>query len=280
MIIRIFTLTLLTVLAQSLEAQTAMEIIGRMQLQASKVRTMQFTMVMNERFDGQLVKSVSTFKINNKPFRVYMKQSTPQKGLEVLFVTGKNNGKAWVNTNGFPWVTLHLDPNSWTMRDGHHHSIYHSGFNYVLQVLDHLMTVFGDGAARMVSNEGIVVVGGRNCFRVKFTNPGFGYITYTVQPGENVLTIAEKKMVNEYMILDVNPEIDNFTDVTAGQKIKIPNHYAREIVMAIDQQTYLPQFVQILDDKGVFQEYNYNNLVVNVSFKESDFDPENPEYGF
>lgn len=280
MTVRILSLAFLVVLAKGTQAQQAMDIINRMQAQASKVRTMQFTMVMNERFDGQLIKSISTFKINNKPFKVYMKQSTPQKGLEVLYVTGKNNGKAWVNTNGFPWVTLHLDPNSWTMRDGHHHSIYHSGFNYVLEVLDHLMTVFSDEAARMVSYEGVTVLGGRNCFKVKFTNPGFGFITYSVQPGETILTIAEKRMVNEYMILEANPDIDNFTDVSVGQKIRVPNHYAKEIVMAIDQQTYLPQFVQILDDKGVFQEYSYNNLVVNLYFKDTDFDPENPDYGF
>lgn len=72
----------------------------------------------------------------------------------------------------------------------------------------------------------------------------------------------------------------NFTDVSAGQKITIPSHYASEIVLQIDAQTYLPYSVHIYDTKGLFQEYYYLNLKTNVNFREADFDPENPEYKF
>ncbi|MBK8368725.1 MAG: hypothetical protein IPL10_15325 [Bacteroidetes bacterium] len=48
----------------------------------------------------------SSVKLNRKPRKIYLYI----KGIELLWVAGWNNNKAYVKPNSFPYVNLSLDP--------------------------------------------------------------------------------------------------------------------------------------------------------------------------
>jgi outer membrane lipoprotein-sorting protein len=101
-----------------------------------------------------------------------------------------------------------------------------------------------------------------------------------VQPGETVVTIGEKLKVNDHMILEINPAIDDYEDVKAGQVIKVPNSFARKIILKIDKKSFLPMAQTVYDEKGLYSVVEFSNFIANPKLTAEDFSPENPEYGF
>ncbi|HIA36421.1 MAG TPA: LysM peptidoglycan-binding domain-containing protein, partial [Flavobacteriales bacterium] len=103
---------------------------------------------------------------------------------------------------------------------------------------------------------------------------------YTVKKGQTILDIAEERLINEYMIVSVNPGVDDYNDVSEGQKIKIPVVYVKKSILYIDKINYLPIKQVMYDDKGLFEEYEFLNLKVNSTIYEEEFTEGYKDYNF
>src|SRR5690606_2507408 len=107
------------------------------------------------------------------------------------------------------------------------------------------------------------------------------YRDYVVGDNESITSIARKNFIAEYMILEKNPKFkDSFDILKKGQVIKIPTWHCKNVVMYIDQLYHLPISIKIIDDKGLFEEYNYHFLQVNPVFEDAEFTETFPGYGF
>ena len=83
------------------------------------------------------------------------------------------------------------------------------------------------------------------------------------------------------MIVEMNPKLKDYFDIlTPGQVIKVPNYYAKTVILYIDQFYNLPIGVKVYDDKGLFEEYNYHFLQVNPKFDENEFTRDYKDYKF
>jgi len=235
---------------------------------------------MTERIGDTYQKKKADFKIKYDPLSIYLKQEYPNPGLEVLYVKGENNGDAWINPNGFPWITMSMDPLGSTMRKGQHHSIFKSGFEFFLTVLQHLYDKYQSEAATMIEFDGTVKYGDVLCYKITVNNPNFNYVDYTVRPGENLETLSRKLFVCDYMIYDLNPQLSSYEDIKPGTKLKVPNDYGKQFVLYIDTQKLVPAGVKIYDDKGLFEEYSYLNTIINPSFSNMEFTESYAGYGF
>jgi LysM repeat protein len=261
-------------------AQPASELLGKLIAANDKISRISLTIVMNERVKGKMNEKKADFKINYHPPKIYLKQDYPQEGMEVLYVDGKNKNKAWINPNTFPWVTLSLDPTGNTMRGKHHHSIFNSGFDYFVKVVKHLMTKYSNEIDKLAKNAGIEFLNGVKCHKIVFDNPYFRFVDYKIKPGEDIVSIAGKFHINEYMIIENNEGIDDYEDIKTGQVIKVPGDYARKVTIYLHPDTFLPYCIQAYDDEGLFQEYYFKNIRINPYFSSAVFSPDNPEYNF
>ena len=104
--------------------------------------------------------------------------------------------------------------------------------------------------------------------------------SYKVSGDENIAEIAKKFNVNEYAILELNPECDNYEDVRSGQVIIIPSHYGVKMILYISKKTILPLIVRVYDHKGLFEEYDYTRFQLNPQFANNEFDEDFAEYDF
>lgn len=220
----------------------------------------------------------SAVKFNKNPRQIYLYI----KGIEVLYLEGKNNNKALVNPGGFPYITLNLDPMGDLMRQDQHHTLNEMGYDYFSTVIQHTLkkvdrTHF-DEYFKLIGEE---KVNNRLCYKIIINNKDFTYKDYTVQPGESITSIARKFFVSEYMILEKNPKFkDYFDPLKKGQVIKVPNSYCRSVVLYIDKFYFVPVSVKVIDDKGLFEEYNYHFLQVNPKFEEGEFTRTYKDYKF
>ena len=82
------------------------------------------------------------------------------------------------------------------------------------------------------------------------------------------------------MIIERNPGLSLYDKLNAGSVIKIPNDYAARIELLIDQIEHLPVVIKIYDDHGLFEQYEYKNLITNLQWDKDEFKQSCKRYNF
>ncbi|MBK9284568.1 MAG: DUF1571 domain-containing protein [Sphingobacteriaceae bacterium] len=219
----------------------------------------------------------SSVKFQKNPRKIYLYI----KGIEVLWVKGTNRGKALVKPNSFPYINLNLDPMGSLMRQDQHHTLNEMGYDYFATIIDHTIKDIGDKFDNVFSLGEEERINNRNCYKIQINNKEFGYTTYTVGENESITSIARKFFISEYMILEKNPKFNDYFDILKkGQVINIPNSYGKLVTIYIDKLYFLPISVKVIDDKGLYEEYNYHFLQVNPTFNDTEFTKDYHEYKF
>jgi outer membrane lipoprotein-sorting protein len=265
---------------QKKETISGYEVALKMFATAPSINTLSYTITKQERIDGKMLKQISYTKMIREPLQVYLRQQYPKNGMEVLYVDGTNNNKALINPNGFPWVNLNLDPRDGLMRNDQHHTLFQSGFDHVISILMFLCDKYESQIDSMVVHNGMVVWNERTCHSITFTNPNYEYIDYVVQENETIETIANKYKLNQYMMLELNPTIDEFDDISTNDIIRIPNDYSTKMNLYIDEEFSIPIRMEIFDGKGLYELYEYADVVINQAIPSEDFTKGNKKYDF
>lgn len=261
-------------------SQSADQIIFDMIKRTREIRTMTYTMRKLERIDGKMTEQLAETTLQRKPLKVYVRQKAPNDGMEVLYVTGENNNKALVNPNGFPWVNVSLDPMGNLMRKNQHHTILDSGYDLFVDILDGLVQKYKKEIKDLTSISKTTVFDGRKCWIIELNNPHFKYESYTVKPGEDVVSIAKKFNLGDYQIVQKNDKVDGYDDVKAGEVITIPNDYSPRMTLYIDQERMVPLVMKVYDDQGLYEHYEYKSVVIDPVLASDAFSAENEAYGF
>ena len=280
--LKIFKITAITIgviLFSSFNINTTIsckEIVDKMIKKINEVERLKYSLKIVERTNGKYNNFGSSVKLNRKPRKLYLTTN----GIEVLWVQGTNNGKALVNPNSFPYINLNLDPMGSLMREDQHHTINEMGFDYFGNVISYNFRQAGASFDKYFKFEGEETLNGRASYKITINNPDFKFVSYTVKKGENLVKIARANYVAEYMILENNPKLDDYYDVKEGDVIKIPNMYAKNVLIYVDKSNFLPIGVRIYDHKGLFEQYDYFSLQVNPVFEDAEFTRDYKGYKF
>lgn len=261
-------------------AQNGADIVKQLVAKNKQTKSLSFNLKKTERIDGELKSRTSFFKIVVKPLKLYIKQIAPEPGIEVIFAAGENNNKVLVNPNKFPWITISLEPYSHELTKTEHHTVYESGLTYMLSLLESVLTKYSTELSEMIKYDGPVTWGNYSCYMITMYDKHFKYLSYTVNPGESVISIAKKYKLSEYMILEKNPKIRNYYDIKKGDVIKIPNDYSQKMILYVDKKTLFPVLIKVYDEAGLFEQYDYSNISINPTFSAEDFSKSNKNYNF
>ena len=254
------------------------EILQTMIAKAKEVNTIRYQAVMSERINDEMVVKNSFFKINNSPRNIYVAQSFIGIKLDGLYCQGWNNNQLLIATVGFPWIQVNLDPLGSRVRDKHHHTIFEAGFNYFVDVVDQMLIKHRSEID--ITSSGKLTAYNRICYKINMQVKAYKIVKYTVQQGETLPTIAKNQLINDYKILELNPEIDDFWDIKPGQVINIPSVYGKSVSLYIDVENMLPVQIDIYDEKGLYGSYGYKNLIINVPFEHDEFSAKYKGYHF
>jgi outer membrane lipoprotein-sorting protein len=265
-----------------LSAQNPVKVLVEKMLKANEqLHSSKFTLYTEERMiDGKIMVTERLVKMKTRPKKIYFYSITPNPGTEILWSEGWNEDKMMVSPKSFPYVTFSMHLNNPIARKDSHHSIVDLGFEYVSGIVEHYVKKYKENFYSYVKITDTVNWNNRSCIVVKVDFADFKYLDYTVQPNEDVMDIAVKKYLNDYSILMANPELDDYKDVKAGQVIKIPNFYCRNIIFFIDRLTWLPLKQEMYDEKGLYERYEMKSFIPNPTFKPEEFTPEYSEYKF
>lgn len=256
-----------TLLAQKPELPTK-EIIIKMLKSIHDAERFKYNLKITERGKKGMNHYESAVKLNRNPRKIYLYI----KGIELLWVAGWNNNKAYVKPNSFPYFNLSLDPLGSLMRQDQHHNLNDMGFDYFGSIVGYMAKKVGNNFDEYFKLESKEYYNNRSCYKIIINNKDFAYETYTVAENESITSIARKLNISEYMILEVNPKLNDYFDILkVGQKLKVPNAYAKDVTLYIDQLYFLPIGVKVSDDRGLYEQYDYFFLQVNPKIEDAEF---------
>lgn len=277
---KIILIFMLVYLEASGQDVSGISIVHKMIERTSQIKTMTYQISKQERINGKIFNQVANVKLQIDPVRLYLKELAPNKGMEILYAQGVNNDKAIVNPNGFPWININLDPKDDLMRKNQHHTILESGFNYLVNVLEYTCLKYRTEIETMIVNNGIINYEGKECYTLSMTNPYFKYLDYELSENESTSDIAKRRKISEHMVLELNKSIKNYGEKGKGQKIKIPSDYCPKILLVVDKEEFLPLKMEIYDDRGLYEKYEFSEVKVNTKISAEEFSESYVEYGF
>ncbi len=255
-------------------------ILNKMLTASENVKTAKYSLKKEEKIGTVLIESEMRAKLQSIPYKVYVYNIKPTNGSEVLFLADENNGNAIVNPNSFPFINLNLNPNNWLLRKEQHHTLNDLGFIYISNIIKNQIRKDGELFYSYLTYDGEVEWNGKKMYKLTLDNKNFAYYNYTVQKGETITSIAKKLNVSDYMILSSNPKAHFYDDIKPGMQLKVPNSYARKIILYIDKVYFLPLVQFIYDDKGLYEKYELNNFILNPALRAEEFTPAYKEYHF
>ena len=268
--------TLLLAAAPATAPITTEQLTHRMDTAIEGLKYLRCTVKAQERIEGSIHQARSIMKISYKPLRIYIKN---QKGVEVLWVAGQNNGDAWVNPAAFPYVTLNLDPNAKLMRSNQHHTVLQAGFGTISDLLETTGLRQDLSFSRSFKYVGDSTVQGKTNHVLRSDYPQFRYVSYKAGRNETIGSVAERFGCGEYRIIERN----NLTigdKIPEGKVLQVPNAYGRRTIVCVDSKTYLPTVVQVNDDKGLFEKFDFSDVVPNQPIPAEEFSKNNKSYKF
>ncbi len=248
----------------------------------SKINSLKYKMQKQERIKGKMLKAEMQVKYQKSPFKVYIYMYEPKAGIELLYVTGENSGKVRVNPGNFlNAFAPNLDPMSKTIRKEDHHTLFETGFEYTRNLITSLKKRAEEegGLDKFCTLNGEVEFIGRKCYKMTLDYPEFKWEDYKVEKGEDLLKIAKKLNLYEYIIMEKN-NLSWYDKVSEGDVIKIPNIYAKKVILYIDKINKLPIYQEVHDDKGLLAIYEYHRLLINPTMADNDFSKDHPDYKF
>ena len=261
--------------------QDAVSITNQMFSTVKSIKSIQYTFESKERLlGGKVLEEKSNFKITTSPLQIYLYQYAPKNGLQCLYIAGQNSGKVKINPNAFPWVNLNLEPEGKLMLENRHHSLFDAGFTYTISLLEYLVNKYQTQKDPLIKYNGILKLQGVDCYYLTFINPNYKLVTYVTQANETPVSIAKKNHLNFYSIIDNNPSLKPTEVIKTGTKLLIPNDYASKMELLVHKDKFYPVHIKVFDNKGVYEEFYFKQVIINPSFTETDFSEKNPAYKF
>ncbi len=260
--------------------RTAPEKVKQVFEATRNIETLKYELVRSERINGSYVENHFSIKIQRRPYKIYLKELSPNAGIEVLYPHPLDENKALVNPNGFPWVNLKLDPNGDLIRKDQHHTILEGGYDYVISVMEYLFYKHKDGISDLLNDHGTGQFNGQSCEIISMVNPNFTYNNHVVKKGESISTIALKNRLNEYMIYEKNKNLSVFGQIKEGDVIQLPSDYASKMVLFIDQKRQIPLKLEVYDEQGLFEKYEFRNVEIDPQLSEEEFSDGFTAYSF
>lgn len=255
---------------------TSREIIDQMIKSIDNVKTLKYKLGISERIKGKLTNASSLIKYQKSPRKLHLYLNGP----ELLWLEGKNNGNALVSPGSFPYFDLNLDPYGAILRKNQHHTLHEIGYDYLSDLIQSFILRADGNFEQTFLYIGEDKFENSTCYKIIIKYSDFAFSSYKVKKGENIVSIARKLKVSEYMILENNPAHEGYYAVKAGDVLSVPNAYAKMTVLLIDKELMLPVNTKMYDDKGLFESYEYRDLKVNIVIPDVEFSKNFKEYHF
>ncbi|MEO6306061.1 MAG: DUF1571 domain-containing protein [Bacteroidia bacterium] len=253
------------------------KILHQMYDSIKNIKTLRVKVSGLERMDKKYNTSKSEYKVLTSPRKIYLNNT--EKKIEILYNPELYGSKALVKPHTFPYLTISLDPTGSMMRKNQHYSINEVGYGYIGTAIALTISKDKNGMENFVYL-GKTNKNGHICYLLEYENKNYAYMDYIVGDKETASGLASKLSVNDFLLRDKNGLVNDFGYIKKGTVLKVPTLYCKKAILFVDEKLFLPISIALFDDAGLFESYDYANIIINKPFKDDDFKRENKDYNF
>ena len=268
-------------LGSQVQAQVnARTLVNKMYASIDGLNQYSYTMTSKERFKEKYITKKMHFRVNEKPKKVYMRDL--ESGVELLYAKGWNSDKAYINPNGFPWTNVSFSIYNSRVRQDNHHIVTRAGFAFTAQLFRQIEAEIkkrGENFDQLFQYKGETDWNGRKCYRLYIENKQYAIVNYKATQAETIEALALRLGIPEYRVLELN-NLSYGASVKLGQELKLPNSYAKLVVLFIDKENYLPIVQMLYDEKELYEKYEYSELNLRPNFASDEFTTTCKTYNF
>jgi len=275
--IPVFCLALLDYSFRGRQEISPIRLLSQMNDSIKNIKNLRVKIYALERIEKNFLSANSEIKLQTNPRKLYFKN--PAKKLEILYLSGENNGKAVVKPHVFPYMTILLDPSGNLMRKNQHYTINELGYDFIGKSVALTLNKDKEGMKNFTYH-GVITKNGTRCHFLEYENKGYAYVNYVVGEKETVTSIANKNCVNDYLVRYTNDLVNDFGYLKKGKVIQIPNLYCKKATIYLDAELLLPVAISLYDDKGIFENYEFSGIQKNKGIKPEEFTRNYPDYHF
>lgn len=233
-----------------------------------------------ERFIDRNHKNQLELKVSVRPKKFYLKAISPNKGAEILYNPHLFKNKVYINPNMFLVPNVKLKPTHSILLDNQHHTLSNIGFNFFKDVVKNARVRAGDQFDEVFTYTETINWNNKHCYVLLINDPTASTDQYIVEKDETIFDLCFKLKISEYSVIELNDMVNGFWDVKPGMTINVPTSYSPKATIYIDAENFLPVFQLMEDEKGLFEQYEFRNLIVRDSFAPNEFKPEFEAYEF
>lgn len=253
------------------------KLLGQMNDSIKNIKTLRVHISALERIENTFHTAHSDIKLQTNPRRLFFRNAAQK--IDILYNSGQLNNKALVKTSAFPYVSLQLDPTGNLMRKNQHYTIHELGFEFVGKSIALTISKDKEGLNNF-KYYGKVQKNSHNCHLIEYENKNYGYVDYKVGEKETVSSIASKLVINDYLIRYKNDLLNDYGYLKKGRVIKVPNLFCKRATIFIDDKSMIPVVVSLMDDIGVFENYEFSKIEINKPIREEEFSRHYKDYHF
>jgi outer membrane lipoprotein-sorting protein len=271
---------LLCTQAYALAQMDTRTLLNKMYAAIDGAKQYSYEMHSKERFGKKYLEKKMHFRINENPKKIYMKDL--ESGVELLYAQGWNENKAYINPNGFPWTNVSFSIYNSRVRQDNHHIVTRAGFAFtgqLFRLIEAEIKKQGGDFNKIFSYKGETDWNGRKCYRLYIENKDYQIVNHTVDKAESLEAFALRKGVPEFKVMELN-NLGYGASLKVGQSIKIPNSYAKEVILLIDKENFLPIVQMLYDENDLYEKYEYHKLNLRPNFSSTEFTTQCASYGF
>lgn len=234
----------------------------------SKVSSLEFMLKRTERINNEVISVENYIRFQAKPFKSMIQFMGDKEGDFLIYIPEENEGKALFIPGGFPYINVNLHPESYLMRKNSHYTVGEIGVKFIVdQIKGNYLKWKNNFHYR-----GVINLGNNEYHRIEGILDDLTYEKYQVKPNETLSQLGKRFFVSEYMLMEINDNVDALDDDISGKTILIPTCYANHIEMLVNTKTYFPEKVVIKDKKGLFEQYEYAQIKINHGIDQNYFD--------
>ena len=174
----------------------------------ASVSTLQFDLKRTERINGELISVENYIRYQANPFKSCIQFLGDKEGDYLLYSPSENEGKAIYIPGGFPYINVNLDPESYLMRRTSHYTVAEIGVKFIVdQIKGNYIKWKNNFYYR-----GVIDRNGRSFHVIEGVLDSLDYFNYQVKNGETISELGKRYFVSEYMLIEINENIDGFDD--------------------------------------------------------------------
>lgn len=222
------------------------------------VKSAAFIIETTERYNGELRAGSQEVRYQQHPFQVCMTFIHPDPGATITYDATANAEKMVYDPLGFPYMKMELDPMGTLARNNNQHTIYEIGFDHIGQLI--ALIYDNHDQVSWLSTDPPTGIN-----RVQISSKRRGMSTYLVGKDESTRSLSQKLKVSEYKLVELNDVVREYGTLKEGLILKVPEYYALETIIDIDQSTFLPVKLILSDELGLLSAYSISNVELDVA---------------